>query len=344
MPVYLVGGGVRDLLSNERPLDKDIDFLVEGNALEFAAALGEKIGGQVKTFADFYTAKIVSPAKLPSIAEIDLASARTERYEVPGALPKVELADLAHDLKRRDFSINAMALPLAALVDSTHVSAAQFSAAIQPKIVDHFEGLKDLSARIIRVLHERSFIDDPTRMFRAARYAVRIGGALEVRTEGFLRSAIAAGALSTISEQRKFNEMRKVFQEKNWPTVLAALRDWGIPQQIEITAAVNSDEYSSALEKLSRIPELCDYSDKAGVFAALAGAYSSSPDISSALSKIGFSKRRGEEAATLREIASSDPKMYRRAHDTTCVAAFLISGRKDWWAELSERKLLGSER
>src|SRR5690606_1008760 len=99
---------------------KDIDFLIEGNAIEFGRALIRSVGGELKSFPDFFTAKIVSPTQYAYIQELDLASARVETYPTPGALPEVTLGKIEDDLRRRDFSINAMAIPVSALCAAFH--------------------------------------------------------------------------------------------------------------------------------------------------------------------------------------------------------------------------------
>ncbi len=154
-PVYLVGGAVRDLLLGRGRAD--IDLVVEGDA----AALAERLGAEVTAHERFGTAKV----KLNG-HEVDIAGARSESYPQPGALPVVERgADLAADLRRRDFTINAMAIPLRG----------------EPRLIDPHGGEADLAMRQLRVLHDGSFVDDPTRALRAARYAARFGFGLEAR-------------------------------------------------------------------------------------------------------------------------------------------------------------------
>ena len=114
--LYLVGGYVRDILLGHSLSDKDIDLLVDGNALHFADAVASDLGGAVKKFPTFFTAKIERLSNFAGIEEVDLASSRTEIYLSPGKLPSVSLAPLAEDLKRRDFTINAMAISLKSLL------------------------------------------------------------------------------------------------------------------------------------------------------------------------------------------------------------------------------------
>ena len=195
--VYLVGGAVRDLLlGRERT---DLDLVVEGDA----ATLGRRLGGEVRAHERFATAKI----DLGGL-EIDLATARSETYPRPGALPEVRPATVAEDLARRDFTVNAMAVPLVA----------------EPELIDPHGGVRDLEQGLLRVLHERSFVDDPTRALRAARYAARYGFALESDTERLLREA----DLATVSRDRVDAELRKLAAEPRASRGFGLLDGWGL--------------------------------------------------------------------------------------------------------------------
>jgi tRNA nucleotidyltransferase (CCA-adding enzyme) len=197
-PVYLVGGAVRDLLLGRGRAD--IDLVVEGDA----AALAERLGAEVTSHERFGTAKV----KLDG-HEIDIAGARSESYPQPGALPVVEPgADLAADLRRRDFTINAMAVPLNR----------------EPRLIDPHGGEADLATRQLRVLHDDSFIDDPTRALRAARYASRFGFGLEERTAELIRET----DLSTVSADRREAELLRLAAEENAPDGFALLAEWGV--------------------------------------------------------------------------------------------------------------------
>jgi tRNA nucleotidyltransferase (CCA-adding enzyme) len=197
-PVYLVGGGVRDLLlGRERA---DIDLVVEGDA----AALADRIGADVISHERFGTAKV----KLDG-HEVDIASARSESYPHPGALPVIQpSAELAADLRRRDFTINAMAIPLQG----------------EPRLIDPHSGRADLAAGQLRVLHEDSFIDDPTRAIRAARYAARFGLALEEHSAELLRRT----DLDTVSADRREAELLRLAGEECAARGLALLAEWGL--------------------------------------------------------------------------------------------------------------------
>src|SRR5687768_13126822 len=149
---YLVGGPVRDLLLGRHAID--IDLTLEEGASTLARALAKRVDGRVRSFPQFLTYKVTAQG----LPDIDIATARKERYRQPGALPAVTAGRLKDDLLRRDFTINAVALGL--LDGKTH---------------DPAHGARDIHDRVVRVLHERSFLDDPTRIFRAVRLATRLG-------------------------------------------------------------------------------------------------------------------------------------------------------------------------
>ena len=189
---YLVGGVVRDLLLGADGLD--LDVVVEGDARETARGLAADLGGTVKTHDRFLTATVAVGA-----VRADFATARRERYARPGALPTVEAADLDADLARRDFTVNAMA------------------ASLEPQrfgdVIDPHGGRADLDAGLIRVLHERSFSDDATRILRACRYAARFGFALEAETERLAKDG--AARLRPISGSRVRHEIERTLEERS---------------------------------------------------------------------------------------------------------------------------------
>lgn len=201
-PVYLVGGAVRDLLLERGRAD--IDLVVEGDA----ATLAAKLGAQSVEHERFGTAK----ARLDG-HEIDIAAARTETYAQPGALPRVEPASLADDLARRDFTINAMAIPLRG----------------EAMLVDPHGGRDDLEAGLLRVLHPRSFADDPTRALRAARYAARFGFEPEPETAARLREA----DLGTVSADRREAELLRLAAEPEAARGFELLAEWGLVEPRE---------------------------------------------------------------------------------------------------------------
>lgn len=204
-PAYLVGGAVRDLLRGERSVD--LDLAVEGDARSAARSLAERLGGSAREHERFGTATITAP---PALA-LDLATTRTEIYDEPGTLPRVAHAPLADDLGRRDFGINAMAVGLTG-DDLGH-------------LYDPHGGMGDLAVGSVRVLHDRSFLDDPTRLLRAVRYAARLGFGLDPETERLAREAVAADALSTVSGARIRDELMDLLCEIDAPSAVERLRD-----------------------------------------------------------------------------------------------------------------------
>lgn len=197
---WLVGGAVRDLLLGIAPLD--LDVVVEGDAAEAAAAAAERLGGRMVRHERFGTATVEA-----GDVSFDLATARRERYPRPGALPEVEAASLDEDLTRRDFTVNA----LAAALGQERVGEVRAAPG----------GLEDLSARRLRVLHDGSFLDDPTRLLRLARYGARLSFAEEPATAALARRAVADGALATVSGPRVGGELMLLLAEEE---ALEALR------------------------------------------------------------------------------------------------------------------------
>jgi tRNA nucleotidyltransferase (CCA-adding enzyme) len=210
-PPYLVGGPVRDLLAGRRVLDVD---LLLPDRLEAVARAGEaELGGRAVLRARFLTATLEVPG-----LRIDLSRARRERYPRPGALPVVRPASVEADLGRRDFSLNAMALPL-------------FGGAAA-QLLDPHGGREDLRRRRLRALHARSFFDDPTRALRAVRYAARFGLRLERATAAWMREALGAGALDAVSGDRIRHEIERLVDEPRPERAARLARRWGLTEAI----------------------------------------------------------------------------------------------------------------
>jgi len=191
--VYLVGGTVRDILLGEESFD--VDIAVDGDAIEFARALAATLEGRMTTHQKFGTAVVLYGVD----ERVDVVTTRTEFYDAPGALPTVERAGLRVDLFRRDFTINAMAVSL---------QPADFG-----RLVDPFGGRADLDARLLRVLHDLSFIDDPTRIFRAIRYEARYGLRLEEHSARLARACIEMGLVGDLSSARLRDELQTLLED-----------------------------------------------------------------------------------------------------------------------------------
>jgi tRNA nucleotidyltransferase (CCA-adding enzyme) len=205
--VYLVGGAVRDLLLGGRPVD--LDLVVDGDAAAVAGRIGERVVAHER-FGTF-------TATLEGFS-YDIAQARGEHYPSPGALPEVYPAGIDEDLRRRDFTVNAIAVGLGGQQAGSVRHAAR--------------ALGDLDARLLRVLHDRSFIDDPTRLLRLARYAGRLGFEIEPETRTMADSAVASGALETVSGPRVGAELRLLARGRDPIAALRVLRELGIDRAI----------------------------------------------------------------------------------------------------------------
>jgi tRNA nucleotidyltransferase/poly(A) polymerase len=229
--VFVVGGIVRDLLMGRAVGDQDLDLVVEGIGTVFARELTEDIGGALKIHQPFLTAKLSAPFSSfeggePFLDEVDIATARTETYERPGALPTVAPASIEKDLWRRDFSINAMALPLAVYAEHLLGSVSEEETSVH--LVDPCAGYTSLRSRTVRILHPSSFVDDPTRLFRAVRYCVRLSFELEAETSAAFRAAVEGGVLATISPRRVWNELMASFDENSPQETIRAFVERGL--------------------------------------------------------------------------------------------------------------------
>jgi tRNA nucleotidyltransferase (CCA-adding enzyme) len=228
VPVYLVGGAVRDLMLGGRPLD--LDLVVDGDPAQVTDALG----GEVRTHDRFGT----STVSLDGFT-YDLARSRRETYAHPGALPDVSPAPLSEDLLRRDFTVNALAIAL--------VGPAAGSLDAAPL------GVEDLERRCLRVLHDGSFIDDPTRALRLVRYASRLEFEIEPHTRALLESALDAGAISTVSGSRIGVELRLLARERDPISALRCLGELGIAHAIH--PALGLDDEPLARRALALLPD-----------------------------------------------------------------------------------------
>ena len=203
--LYLVGGTVRDVLLGCRPAD--LDVAVVGTTDRFHETVAAELGGEVTSRSQFGTSRVRSGE-----IDLDLVAARSESYAHPGALPDVRPGTIDDDLARRDFSVNAMAVSLA---EDTWAD-----------LLDQHGGLRDLRGGVIRVLHPGSFVDDATRVFRAVRYAVRLGFEIEPETRRLLRRDL--GHVDGIGGDRVRHEFQRVLAETRWPDVLDLAQALGV--------------------------------------------------------------------------------------------------------------------
>jgi tRNA nucleotidyltransferase (CCA-adding enzyme) len=235
MPLYLVGGVVRDIMLGRK--SNDFDLVLEGNSAQFAEYIVRKFGGKIHVHPKFGTAtwtpnestfrRLSVPVFQGSASPLsfDLISARSEKYEYPGALPTVQRSGIDDDLRRRDFTINAIALRL---------DGEPFG-----ELFDPMGGELDLAAGLIRVLHDRSFVDDPTRIFRAVRYAARYGFEIAPETLRLVNEE-ARIVLSQLSGERLRHELDLIFEEENPVPMLEQLKALGLLRWVH-AALQNAD-------------------------------------------------------------------------------------------------------
>lgn len=236
--LYLVGGAVRDLFLGRSNFD--IDLVVEGDAPKLASQLAQRGGDEIVFHRRFGTAKLRRKK-----ASIDFATARAETYAHPGALPTVRPGSIEDDIYRRDFTINAMAI---------HLDLDNFG-----KLVDPCGGEDDLKNELIRILHEKSFIDDATRILRAIRYEQRFGFQLEPTTEGLLRRDLSM--LKTISGDRIRHELELIFKEEYPEAMLQRAGKLGVLEEIHPSLKGNSrlKEMFQQARSITRSPSTALY-------------------------------------------------------------------------------------
>ncbi len=209
---YVVGGFVRDLVLGVP--NYDLDLVVEENAIEFARTLPPLIGGRLHEHQEFGTATLT----LPDGYQVDFATARLEFYQFPAAAPEVEQTTIKHDLYRRDFTINTLGFCL---------NSSNFGS-----VLDFFGGYDDIKQGVIRVLYNLSFVEDPTRILRAIRFAGRYGFNMEEQTKTFLLNAIRDKMLEKVSPARMGAELRHLFQEANVPILIDMAHELGALQSV----------------------------------------------------------------------------------------------------------------
>ncbi len=200
LKAYIVGGFVRDLLLGVRNLD--VDLVVEGDAIEFAKYAAKRLDAAVVAHRKFGTAALIARKPVKGARfKIDIATARSETYRHPAALPSVSFSSVKDDLYRRDFTVNAMAVSM----DSKNFG----------ELIDFFGGRRDLKRRKIRALHDKSFIDDPTRIFRAVRFEQRYDFTIDGRTVSLIRNAVRREMFNAVSGERLREEIELLLKEKD---------------------------------------------------------------------------------------------------------------------------------
>jgi tRNA nucleotidyltransferase (CCA-adding enzyme) len=206
--IYAVGGFVRDLLM--RVENFDIDLVVEGEGIRFAETVEKRISCRIRTHKKFGTAILLFPGGL----KIDVATARFEIYDSPAALPTVERGSIKMDLYRRDFTINTLAI--------------QLNPKAFGEIIDFFGGMKDIKERVVRVLHNLSFVEDPTRIFRAIRLEQRLRFQIAKHTQNLMRNSVKMGFLQRLSGGRVLSEIVLILKEEDPVPALTRMRDFDL--------------------------------------------------------------------------------------------------------------------
>ena len=285
--LYVVGGFVRDLLLGTPTLD--LDLVVEGNAIALAKRLQKKVGGRVKSHARFGTAKLILDKQAFPIPYLDFVTARTEFYEHPTALPQVERSSIKQDLHRRDFTINTLAICL----DPDRYG----------ELLDFYGGEQDLKRGLIRVLHSLSFVEDPTRMLRAARLEQRLGFRLEERTEELIGNAL--DLLDRTTGERIRHELCLILEEATPEEALCRLDELGVLAQIHPRLRCNgwlTEKYPLLRQALKTKSWKLEDGERLVVeilYLALLTYRLSAPDLESLVKRL---KIASEEAALLRQV------------------------------------------
>jgi tRNA nucleotidyltransferase (CCA-adding enzyme) len=253
---------VRDALL--RIPSKDIDITVVGDGVRLAHLLATELGTQAEVADRFGTATVPLEGGL----HLDFVTARKETYPNPGALPEVEASTLEDDLARRDFTINALAVPL---------KRDGFG-----QLVDRHGGVEDIVARLVRVLHDRSLEDDPTRIFRAVKYAERLGFKIERGTLELMLQAVRDGTLSTVSTERAVRELLTILEEPRAEAMLATLDRLGVLSSIHPGLAWT---YPPGHIKLTDESNLTPNQRRDAYLATIAAEYAYDPNEAEALAR-----------------------------------------------------------
>jgi len=224
LSAYVVGGFVRDLFLFRH--NEDIDIVIEGDGIAFAREFARENGARINAYAKFGTAVVIFPDGF----KIDVASARMEYYEFPAALPTVESSSIKLDLFRRDFTINTLAVRL---------NPENFG-----DLIDFFGGLRDIKGKVIRILHNLSFVEDPTRAFRAIRFEQRFGFTIGKLTAGLIKNALKMGFFKQLSGRRVFSEFSHILSEENPIAALTRLQEFDLLSVIDSRIRIDKKLFS----------------------------------------------------------------------------------------------------
>lgn len=222
---YVIGGFVRDLLLYRN--NEDVDIVIEGDGIAFAKKFAQLVGARVHIYGKFGTAVVI----FPNGFKIDVASARMEYYKFPAALPTVEMSSIKLDLFRRDFTINTLAIQL---------NPERFGT-----LIDFFAAQKDIKEKAIKVLHNLSLVEDPTRVFRAIRFEQRFGFTIGKLTSGLIENAVKMDFFKRLSGRRVFSELKQILGEENPTPSIVRLNDYGLLKVIHPSLTLSKDLISS---------------------------------------------------------------------------------------------------
>jgi len=314
--LYLVGGAVRDALLGE--VGPDLDLVIEGVPAEQAArALVEALGGRYRPHPAFATAR----AELKDGLKVDLANPREERYPYPGALPQVRASTLERDLRRRDFTVNAMALRL---VPSPM------------RFFDPFGGLEDLKARRLRPLSPVAFVEDPSRILRGLRLAARLGFAFTPEAAAQARAALASRVLDRASKSRFKDELLLALAEPDPLRALRLFEEYGVLERV--FGLVPGPEIWRAMERLSALrPEVAVAPEAYLYLLALAA-----PDPDAFVRRFGLPKVFAEGAKRLRN-PPEDPRAVRELGSAFEEAFRAYYPERTGWLRETQRTLRGRD-
>ncbi len=294
---YLVGGFVRDLLL--RIDNYDMDIVIEDDGIQFAKALGKQLEAKVVSHQKFGTSVVC----LPDGFKIDVATARTEFYKHPAALPTVEMSSIKSDLFRRDFTFNSLALKLNG--DNAFV------------LLDYFNGQRDLKDRVVRVLHNLSIVEDPSRAFRAIRFEQRLGFRIGKQTESFIKHAVKKKFIEKLSGARLYNELMLILKEPEPLSCLRRMKELGLLQFIHPKIMKHKKDFEviervQEVFSLSRIVHLVQDCDEGYVY-LLAMLYSlDGREISRAAAKLHLSQKQRNRMREDLDYCKSRLKIFKK--------------------------------
>ena len=320
--VYLVGGPVRDALLSAPVLD--LDLAVEGDAPALARQLSEGLNGRVTIHERFGTATVSAQG-----IHTDLVTARRESYPSPGQLPLVTPGSINDDLARRDFSVNAMALPLSPS---------------DGFLIDPLGGFDDLRAGVVRTLHRRSFVDDPTRMMRAVRYEQRFGFTIHKGTLDDMSEAVSAGYMDVVSGDRWRHELERILDEDDPVAPLQRAVQLGLMEGIHPALGKLLVDEDSGLRKVASLASSEDKTEPDVCFAALFSTLSGT-DAEGVIHRLRLPERQAALARDTIELRESEAQIRAasgRPSELVRALAGVDPAAVSAWAELSSDKVVAN--